>query len=134
LSLTASTLPDMGAPRAMGVASVGVAPPAPPSRGSHRRHSTCIRRGVTAMRGGRARSPPVLTTREPRPPSSLPLSASKKKIYFENLKKISYQPRRNLLQPQIVKNLLPKWSVFVRIFYKNNSIFFLSTYSTLRKG
>jgi hypothetical protein len=43
----------------------------------------------------------------------------------KNLKKISYQPRRNLLQPQIVKNLLPKWSVFVRIFYKNNSIFFL---------
>jgi hypothetical protein len=23
-----------------------------------------------------------------------------------------------------VKNLLPKWSVLVRIFYKNNSIFF----------
>jgi hypothetical protein len=41
----------------------------------------------------------------------------------KNLKKISYQPRRNLLQPQIVKNLLPKWSVFVRIFYKNNSNF-----------
>jgi hypothetical protein len=48
----------------------------------------------------------------------------KKKIYFENLKKKSYQSRRNLLQPQIVKNLSPKWSVFVRIFYKNNSIFF----------
>jgi hypothetical protein len=42
----------------------------------------------------------------------------------KNLKKISYQPRRNFFLPQIVKNLLPKWSVFVRIFYKNNSIFF----------
>jgi hypothetical protein len=35
----------------------------------------------------------------------------------KNLKKISYEPRRNFLLPQFVKNLLPKWSVFVRIFY-----------------
>ena len=45
------------------------------------------------------------------------------------MKKISYEPRRNLLQPKIVKNLLRVWSVkmvvFVRIFYKNNSISFL---------
>ncbi len=51
------------------------------------------------------------------PPSS-PLKISNK------LKKISYEPRRNFFQPQIVKNLLPKWSVFVRFFYKNNSISF----------
>jgi hypothetical protein len=63
------------------------------------------------------------------PPSS-PRKISKK------LKKISYEPRRNFLQPQIVKNLLPKWSVLVRIFYNNNSIFFFflllsnATYST----
>ena len=42
----------------------------------------------------------------------------------KNLKKISYQSRRNFFLPQFVKNLLPKWSVFVRIFYKNNSISF----------
>ena len=63
------------------------------------------------------------------PPSS-PLKISNK------LKKISYEPRRNFLQPQIVKNLLPKWPVLVRIFYNNNSIFFFflllsnATYST----
>ena len=38
----------------------------------------------------------------------------KKKIYFENLKKISYEPHRNFLQPRIVKNLLRKWSRFCK--------------------
>ncbi len=42
------------------------------------------------------------------------------------MKKISYEPRCNFLQPQIVKNLL-HGRVSVRIFYKNNLISFLST-------
>ena len=29
------------------------------------------------------------------------------KIYFENLKKISYEPRRNLLVSPLIKNILP---------------------------
>jgi hypothetical protein len=42
----------------------------------------------------------------------------------KNIKKISHQPRRNFFLPQFVKNLSRKWSVFVRIFYKNNLIFY----------
>jgi hypothetical protein len=35
------------------------------------------------------------------------------------VKKISYEPHRNFLLSQFVKNLLRKWSVFVWVFYKN---------------
>ena len=51
------------------------------------------------------------------PPTSPPKISNRMKKSLMDLVVIYY----NL---KIVKNLLPKWSVFVSIFYKNNSIFF----------
>jgi hypothetical protein len=51
------------------------------------------------------------------PPPFLVVFASvskKKKIYIENLKKISYEPHRNFLQHQTSKNLSRKWSRFCK--------------------
>jgi len=48
----------------------------------------------------------------------LPLKISNK------LKKISYDLVVIFFCSKSLKNLLPKWSVFVRVFYKNNSISF----------
>jgi hypothetical protein len=48
------------------------------------------------------------------PPLVFGFASKKKKIYFENLKKKSYEPRHNLLQSQTSKNLLRKWSRFCK--------------------
>ena len=40
--------------------------------------------------------------------------ASKSQKKFKKNGKISYEPRRNFLQPQIFKNLLRKWSRFCK--------------------
>ena len=43
----------------------------------------------------------------------LRLKKERKKI-SNRMKKISYEPRRNLLEPQTGKNLLRKWSCFCK--------------------
>jgi hypothetical protein len=57
------------------------------------------------------------TTRVPRPRLFFASPQKRKKYILKisnRMKKISYEPRRNFLQPQIVKNLLRKWSRFCK--------------------
>ena len=52
------------------------------------------------------------------PPHVFGFASKKKKIYFENLKKKSYEPRRNFLQTEIVKISYANGRVSVRYFRK----------------